>query len=334
MKVKLLFLFLFIAILTGCSNKVERNIFAMNTHMSITCYGRQAEGACQAAIEEIKRLDDLLSIGKLDSEVSILNATGRGVLSDDTKTLLEFSLAMWEKTDKVFDVTIYPLMDKWGFISKNFNVPDDDSICEALDLVGLDKIEYNSATGEIVLAPGQKLDFGGIAKGYTSDQIGKILSRYKIKGAIVSLGGNVQVYGKKPDRKPWRCGIQDPFAHERNASVLGVVTVDNEAVITSGAYERFFTDENGRIYHHIIDTSTGYPAESDLESVTIVSKSGILADVLSTSCFILGLEGSKALWEQYDRSFDMVLMTSDGTVYITAPLENRFKTDRKLRILR
>ncbi|MCR5732165.1 MAG: FAD:protein FMN transferase [Sphaerochaetaceae bacterium] len=333
MKIKLLVLLLVSVLLTGCSQKKSHDLFAMETHMSITCYGYQAEKACQAAIEEIQRLDNLLSIGKEDSEVSVLNANGKGRLSKDTKVLLDYSLSMWKETDKAFDVTIYPLMELWGFTSKDFIVPSQAEIEETLEKVGSDKLEYNEKTGELLLAPGQKLDFGGIAKGYTSDCLKEVFSRYRIKGAIVSLGGNVQVYGEKPDHTPWRCGIQDPFANYGENSVLGIVTVDNEAVITSGAYERFFTDKQGRLYHHILDTKTGHPAMSDLVSVTIVSESGIQADVLSTSCFILGLDKSAELWRNSDKSYNMILMAGDGTVYITAPLENRFRTDRPLRII-
>lgn len=337
---KLLFwLILLITILTGCSaaekkdNKVTGEIFAMDTYMTVTCYGGKAEQACEAATAEIRRLDDLLSVGKAESEVSRINREGKATLSSDTKTLMETSLSVWERTGGAFDVTVYPLMQLWGFTTGNYAVPDREELNKVLEHVGCDQLTYDSASGQLSLSEGQGLDFGGIAKGYTSDRLAEIFESYELEGAVVSLGGNVQVYGHKPDGTAWKCGIQDPFAPAGSGAVMGALEPDQAAVITSGAYERFFTDEEGVAYHHIIDPDTGYPAVSDLVSVTIVSRNGIEADALSTACYIMGLEKASGYWKKSDREFDMILVSEEGTVYITEPLEDSFTTDYPIQII-
>lgn len=332
-------LLLVLTLLTGCAGqgkreqKAERELFAMDTYMTVTCYGPQAEDACDVAETEIRRLDALLSVGNPDSEVSAINAAGGGELTADTKALMETALSMWQATSGAFDVTIYPLMTLLGFPTGDFSVPDGETLAAVRAHVGCDQIVYDPQTGTLTLAPDQGVDFGGIAKGYTSDRLGEVFAAYDLTGAIVSLGGNVCVYGEKPDGKPWRCGIQDPFAADGGRTLLGVLTAEDVSVITSGAYERFFTDEQGNVYHHILDPATGYPADSDLASVTIVSKSGIEADCLSTACYVMGRERAADLWRQSGASFDMILMTRDGTVYVTEPLRGSFTTDYPLRII-
>lgn len=312
---------------------VVREIFAMDTYMSVTCYGAEAQEAADAAVKEIQRLDNLLSTGKSDSAVSALNASSSAVLSSDMKSLTEASLDMYKKTSGVFDITIYPLMQLWGFTSGSYHVPQKDELEGVLKTVGSEMLSYDKEAGTLVLSEGQSVDFGGIAKGYTSDSLINLFSKFNITGAIVSLGGNVQVYGSKPNGDVWRCGIMNPFDAHGSNQIIGVLEAEDEAIITSGAYERFFTSEDGVIYHHIINPFTGYPAESDLASVTIVSEKGTEADALSTACFIIGLKDSVSLWKQLGRSYDMILITDDGTVYITPSLKNRFTTDYPLQII-
>ncbi|MCR4676578.1 MAG: FAD:protein FMN transferase [Sphaerochaetaceae bacterium] len=309
-----------------------QEIFAMDTYMSVKCYGKEAEEAAMAAVREIQRLDSLLSTGKETSEVSRVNSSGSAVLTGDMKELMELSLMAYEKTSGAFDATIFPLMELWGFSSKEFRVPGKEEIEETLKKTGSDKLSYDSESGKLVLGESQRLDFGGIAKGYTSMKLKEVFSSFDIDGAIVSLGGNVQTYGAKPDGSPWRCGIQDPFSSS-GQSVIAAIEADNLAVITSGSYERFFTGEDGKTYHHIIDPSTGYPAESDLVSVTIVSKNGAEADALSTACFVMGKEKAVKLWQDSGREYEMILITKDGTLHITGGLKDSFQTNSKFEII-
>ena len=173
---------------------------------------------------------------------------------------------------------------------------------------------------------GLEIDLGGIAKGFTGDRVGEIFSQYNIQSGIISLGGNVQAYGTKTNGKPWRVAIQNP---ENSMEYLGVLDVQDKAVVTSGGYERFF-EENGVRYHHIIDPRTGYPADSGLISATIVCGKGILADGLSTSLFIMGKERAEKFWREGDLDFDYILEDKDGTLYVTEGIADALMTDAKV----
>ena len=242
------------------------------------------------------------------------------------------ALRLYDTTGGAFDITVYPLMDLWGFTTGKFAVPDAQELSALLAQCGSDKLTVNGDT--IMLAEGQGIDLGGIAKGYTSGHLMKIFEEYDLVGAVVSLGGNVQCYRTKTDGSLWRCGIQDPQDPENGSAYLGVVSVADRAVITSGAYERYFVDEaTGKTYHHILDPKTGYPAESGLLSVTVVSTDGMLADGLSTSCYVMGLEQSAEYWRNYGADFDLILMDENGEVYVTEPLSGQFTSDYKVHVI-
>lgn len=304
---------------------VTRDIFAMDTYMSITGYGERAEEAVNASLEEIRRLDSMLSVGNPDSEVSVINEKGQGSISEDTALMVEKALEVGERTEGKFDITIYPLMVEWGFTSDNFHVPDQKRLDQLLEHVDYRQVEFDRSTMTVTLGQQQGMDLGGIAKGFTSDRIMEIFREYDLVSGMVTLGGNVECLNTKTDGSPWRCGICDPYDE---AKLLGVITVEDTAVITSGAYERNFVDEKtGKLYHHIIDPATGYPANNGLISVTIISKNGMLADALSTSMYILGLDGAIDYWKTYGSDFDMVLMTENNKVYITKGIEEAFSSE-------
>jgi thiamine biosynthesis lipoprotein len=307
---------------------VTGEIFAMDTYMTITCYGEQCQEALDASLEEIQRLDDLLSVGNASSEISILNTQGVGSLSADTLVMIREAMSLTETTGGAFDMTIYPLMELWGFTTGNFGVPAEEELETLLASVGSDRLTLDEATSTLTLGENQGVDLGGIAKGFTSDRLMEIFAEYDLVSGVVSLGGNVQCYGTKPDGSLWRCGIENPLEPDDTSSLLGILSVDGQAVITSGAYERYFVDEEtGETYHHILDPKTGYPANNGLISVTIVSDSGLLADGLSTACYVMGLEDSIQYWQDYGEDFDLILMTEEGEVYVTEPLAESFTSD-------
>ena len=310
------------------AREYSRQFFAMDTVMSFTAYGERGEEAVEAAVQEVERLDALLSTGIAESEVSRINASGEGDLSEDTEKILSEGLAIWKQTGGLFDVTIYPLMQLWGFPTGNYHVPTEEELKQTMSLVDSSKVIL--AGNHVTLGEKQKMDLGGIAKGYTSNRIMEIFQEYGVTSAMVSLGGNVQTLGKKPDGTDWQVGIQNP--DNVQGDLLGAVAVQDQAVITSGGYERYF-EENGQTYIHILDPRTGCPAESGLASVTIVSSNGMLADALSTSLYIMGLDEAEAYWRIYADEFDMILMTDDGTVYVTEGIRDRFRTKGKMEVL-
>jgi thiamine biosynthesis lipoprotein len=150
-----------------------------------------------------------------------------------------------------------------------------------------------------------------------------IFQEYEVTSGIVNLGGNVQLYGTKTDGSLWRVAVQDPADSE---AYIGILSVSDKAVITSGGYERYF-EEDGTTYHHIIDPTTGYPAENGLISVTIISADGTLADGLSTSIYIMGLDKAISFWESRRDEFDMVLMTDEREIYVTEGIAQQFASD-------
>ena len=231
-----------------------------------------------------------------------------------------------EKTNGAFDITIYPLMELWGFTTKNYRVPESNEITEALKGVSYTNVSVNGQ--QVALTGGSSIDLGGIAKGYTSSRVIQIMKDCGIEHAIVNLGGNVQVLGTKTDGSDWRVAIQNPASEN---SYLGILSTADKAVITSGGYERYF-EQDGQVYHHIIDPQTGYPSDSDLTSVTIVCSDGTTADALSTALFVMGLDGAKELYRSGAIDFDMILF--DGSkVYVSEGIKDTFSTDMDKEII-
>jgi len=318
------------ALITGCAahyflqsekRTVEKQLFAMDTFMSFSATGKRAEEAVDAAMKEVQRLDALLSTGNPSSEVSAVNTHGGGEVSEDTANLIRAAMDMYKTTGGLFDFTIYPLTKLWGFTTKKYHVPSDEEIASILPLIDASKTTLDN--NHVKLGESQEIDFGGIAKGYASTRVMEIFREYEITSGLVSLGGNIETLGAKPDGAPWRIGVQNPESEQ--GAYLGVLEVTDKAVVTSGGYERYF-EENGRTYIHIIDPRTGRPAESDLLSATIVSGDGTLADGLSTALFIMGLHDAQEFWKTNSKTinFEVVLVDTNGKVYVSEGLNDSF----------
>lgn len=306
------------------SEASESEIFALDTAITLKVYGSKRVVVLKKLEDKINELDDMLSTGKETSEVSRLNRSGEAVLSPTVANLVKRSLDIYKKTDGLFDITIYPLMELWGFPTKNYRVPSEKEIEEKLKLVGSDKIDFNEETRKISFKnKGMEIDFGGIGKGYITDELVKILTDEKVESAIINLGGNVFGFRKKPDGSLWNIAIRDPNEPDK---YMATIRLEDSAVITSGGYERYF-EENGIIYHHILDPRTGKPSESGLKSVSIISKDGTLADALSTSLFIMGEEKAIGYWKENGSNFDILLMTKDNRLIVSAGIKDKVISD-------
>ena len=303
----------------------ESEIFALDTAITLKVYGNKRNAVLKKLENRINELDNLLSTGKADSEVSRLNDTGKAVLSETSISLVKKSLELNKQTGGLFDITIYPLMELWGFPSKNYKVPSDKEIKENLKNVGSDKIIFDENTGKISFKnKGMKIDFGGIGKGYITDELVKILTDEGVESAIINLGGNVFGLNKKPDGSLWNVAIRDPDEPE---NYMAAIRIGNSAVITSGGYERYF-EENGKIYHHILNPKTGKPSDSNLKSVSIVSKNATLADALSTSLFIMGEKKAIEYWRKNGADFDIILMTVDNRLLVSEGISGQVISDK------
>ncbi len=346
---------LFAFICNGCSSDRQASVsfYAMDTIMQITCYGKDAQAAVDAAQAEIIRLDELLSIGNENSEVSLINKNGGGVLGTDVSELTDYALMLYQLTGGAYDMTILPVMELWGFTTGEYAVPDEDELTNVLSLCDSSRVSVEKLNEESVdiseaskktdykleLSSGQGIDFGGLAKGYATDRLVQIFDSYNVKSAYFSLGGNVYCYHKKTDGSDWNIAIENPLW---TADYLGAVRVHDKAVVTSGGYERYF-EQDGKRYHHIIDPATGYPADSGLISVTVVSGDGTLADGLSTACYVLGFDESMKLWEKYGGGgsfdgkeiapFDLIMMADDDDVYVTQGIVQNFSSGYDVHIV-
>ena len=310
--------------------EVSKDLFAMDTYMTLTAYGEHAQEAVDKAAERVEELDALLSTGDENSEIYQLNQSGEATLSEEGGYLVERALELYQKTDGAFDIAIYPVMQAWGFPTQEYHVPDDATLKEKLALADASKVNYDKDTRKISFdQDGMEIDLGGIAKGYTSSQIMQIYQDCGVTSGLVNLGGNVQALGCKTDGSKWRVAIQSPDDTE---DYLGILEIENQAVITSGGYERYF-EEDGVTYHHIIDPATGYPADSGLISVTIVSDDGTLADGLSTSLFIMGEEKAAQFWRENSDEFETIMETSDGKLYVTEGIADSLTTDRDVTVI-
>ena len=438
---------------------VSMNVFAMDTYMNLLAYGDRAEEAIVAAAAEIHRIDDLLSTGNPESEISKINAAGGGEVSDFTAGLIAESQTLYKETGGLFDIAIYPVMKLWGFPTQEYRVPEKAEIEAALKLADPSAITVGSApapaapaaaegatsaaeetapaeapkddsaedagvpeeaqeaepqaaegpavpetattpaesaealaeepvaapekdaaapeeaqeaapaaaeastaaapaaeetapaaaAGETATGaveetapaeapkvqitfgiPGMEIDLGGIAKGYTSSRVMEIFKEYGVEHGLVSLGGNVQALGGKQDGNPWRVAIQNP---ESELDYLGVLEIADKCVITSGGYERFF-EQDGVRYHHIIDPRTGSPADSGIISSTIISSDGALADGLSTSLFIMGLEEAEKYWRANADKFDFVLEDRSGKLYISEGAAKMITTEMDMEVVK
>ncbi|MBE6876682.1 MAG: FAD:protein FMN transferase [Ruminococcus sp.] len=165
------------------------------------------------------------------------------------------------------------------------------------------------------------MDFGSLAKGYTSDRLMQLFKENGAESAIVNLGGNVQTLGTKPDGSPWSVGIVNPLSPAEN---LCIVKIENQAVITSGNYERYFVGDDGKTYWHIIDPKDGYPADNGLISVTVIGESGLLCDALSTALFAEGTEQAVQHYQASD-DFEMILVTDDGKILLSEGIQDNFQ---------
>lgn len=317
----------------------KRDVFAMDTFMTMTAYGPGAEAALEQGEAEIRRLDSLFSTGKPDSELGRLNQWSQDLeagagdeqfpLSDEAYGLLERAMELSRETEGAFDPAVYPLMRLWGFAGKEGEErtpakPEDSEIQALLPLCRPENVVLRPENHALeVTVPGTMLDLGGAVKGYASARLMELFREQGVSSALVNLGGNVQVLGTKPDGSLWRIGIEDP---EREGNIAALSLTDTAAV-TSGGYERGF-EEDGRRYHHLLDPETGYPAEGGLLSVTVLTPDGALADMLSTALFVMGRERAEAFVARRaaDWQFEAVLVTEDRELLATEGLRDRLES--------
>lgn len=312
----LILVFALCAGLSGCgAQRTRLQFFSMDTIMEMTAYGDRGN-ALSLARERIESLDALLDATDPDSAVSRLQ-NGQ-TLPADLLNLLQTVQQIADWTDHALDVTLYPISDAWGFYSGQYSVPSDAQLRTLLQNRGTWSVRDGCyyCTGDV------KLDLGCAAKGYAAQCAVDMLRENGIRSAILSLGGNVQTLGQKPDGSDWVVSVADP---DNSQGSVGDLHIGECAVVTSGSYQRFF-EQDGKTYHHILHPQTGKPAQSGLLSATVLCTDGAAADALSTALFVMGMDAAVELYRYAASyfSYEALFITEDHSVYITRGLADRF----------
>lgn len=326
-----------VLVLGGCSSKrddaanciVEEYLLGADIILSVE--GKNDQKACADTVQRISEIQNRMTIHNPGSEIMNINKYAgekKVFISGDTFFVLEQALIFAELTGGSFDPTIGPLVKLWGIGTGNYRIPGEDEIREHKLLVDYHNLMLScDGDGYTAYLPrkGQVVDLGAIAKGYAGDEARRILINHGIERGIINLGGNVVALGRKKDGSLWRVGIQNPMAPR--GTYLGIVQVEDKAVVTSGGYERNFI-KDGQRYHHIIDPGTGHPADSGLISVTIIAGQGVEADALSTGAYVLGLIRGIELIESLP-GVEAIFITENKKIYTTGGIRDCFQlTDR------
>lgn len=287
-----------------------------------------ANEAADACATRVAELDAQLAPSGDASELARLNAAEGAptAVSADVQALVKAAVFAARETDGAFDPTVYPITTAWGFTDGEHRTPSVDELAALLPHVGYEAVTVDEAAGTVSLANDAQIDVGGVAKGFAADELQNILAERGVASALLDLGGNVTAVGARPDGTPWKVGVADPAAPDQLA---GALELTDATVSTSGAYQRFFTDDAGVLRYHLIDPATGYPADSDLVSASVIGPNGARCDALSTALYVMGLDRALAFWRACDAeggnaAFEAVLIASDGTVHVTAGIADAF----------
>lgn len=301
---------------------ISESELLLGTVCKITIYDKTAKGTFDAAFGRIAEIEQKMSLNIATSElVKVNNESYLNPIrvSDDTFIVVDEALIIAGLSDGAFDPTVGPLVRAWGIGGDAARVPPAEEISRLLSLVDYSAVRLDRAASAITLTERDMIiDLGGIAKGYAADEVAMILRSKGVKSAIINLGGNILTIGRKPDGSPWKIGIQDPES-PRGAFVM-IVSVEDKAIVTSGPYERFF-EQDGTIYHHILDTATGYPVWNSIGSVSILAKDSFSADALSTAVFSMGLTKGMGLVESIE-GVEAIIIMKDRSIHLSSGLQS------------
>ncbi|MGL4282326.1 MAG: FAD:protein FMN transferase [Eubacterium aggregans] len=318
-------------VLGGCASQkvTTRSDFALDTVITMTLYGSEDSSLMDGPFQSIRDWDKKLNAYSTDNEIGAINgAAGMEPVSvsPETYDLIKKGLTYSTLTDGAFDITIGPLVDLWGIGEPETREPPSaEAIAQALALVDYKKVVLDSDSHSVYLSePGMKLNLGAIAKGFIGEEARADLQSEGVEHAILNLGGNVVLIGGKTNGQDFVVGVEDP--EDKGSTPLGSIRTKDMAVVTSGDYERYFTDATGVRYHHILSAKTGHPADSSLHQVTVVCADSTQADALTTSLFLMGTDFAKDYIEKND-GVEGILVTTDNTIWVSSGLVDSFVFD-------
>ncbi len=307
--------------------KHESQVFAMDTVMMLTAYGENGPAALAAAEDTIFALEADLDPETPGSSINAINA-GAGSyvpVSGECIEVMLTAMEQYEATGGAVDPGLFPVIKAWGFTLGEYRVPSGAELSGLLRDKFTEGILVDEAAGAVYIPGGMEISLGAVGKGYAAQKALDAMAAAGVESAILSLGGNVQTLGDtKPNGSQWQVAVTDP---RDTGSYVGILSVGEAAVVTSGGYQRYF-EQDGVTYIHIIDPATGYPVDNDLLSVTVVTKDGGVADCLSTALFVMGCEGALEYY-RHTGGFEMVLITEENEVIVTPGLGEAFSESGK-----
>ena len=313
--------------LSSCDTEQQhtKNFFLMDTLITVTLYttdGAQAEAVFDECRVILTFLESLWDRRNPSSEIYLFNVSQKGIDTMDPQTvsLLQTALELSATTEGAFDITVAPLVDLWELCEQAQRLPTDAELREILASVGAKNLALSNKSLQKT-NPNIQIDLGGIGKGAAIEILIDYLESTGIMGGLVSFGSNVAVFGEKLDGSDFCIALRDP--KDETATVGTLSLTGGKILSVSGDYERYVT-VNGVNYHHIIDPKTGYPSDSGLSSVAVISSDGAVADALSTALFVMGQERAMELYYAKNYDFEAIFISSEGVVTVTDGLKNSF----------
>ncbi|MCF0133460.1 MAG: FAD:protein FMN transferase [Blautia sp.] len=304
---------------SGCGSKkaekYDRMFFAFDTVISLSIYSAEdGEALLDKCVEMCTEIEEIFSRTKQESELYRINHrdTDTVAISDEIRKVLEVGFQYHKLSEGLFDFTVAPLSDLWDFKSEDAVVPPEEMIAAAVKKVDADLVQLKG--NQLVFqSRDTMIDLGALVKGYAADQMKTFLKQEGVEHGLLNLGGNVLTIGAKPDGQPWNIGIQKPFGEQN--STADIVQVSDKSVVSSGIYERYL-EQDGVIYHHILNPRTGYSVDNEIAGVSVICDSSLEGDALSTTCLMLGVEKATSLI-QSRKDAEAVFVLKDGTVVKT-----------------
>jgi thiamine biosynthesis lipoprotein len=329
-----------ISVFTSCANSnnkfYKKTNIIMGTPVTLSAYGTDAQKAVEESLKRLEEIDNMASTTITTSDIyKINNEAGISYVKvhPEIMKIIQTSIEYAKLTEGAFDITVAPIINLWGIGTDKERLPSEEEIKAKLPLVGYDKISIREEDSSVMLLKqGMALDLGGIAKGFAADEVLKIYKKYKIQDGLINLGASsIYALGKNGENKPWAIGVTNP-RNEKSDNYLGILRLSNEALSTSGDYERYFI-KDGKRYHHIINPKTGYPTDNGVMSDTILigdktSDCSMLADLLTTAVFILGPEKGMKFVEGLP-NVSCEITTNDYKVYTSEGFKTRLESLNK-----
>ncbi|MCH3953900.1 MAG: FAD:protein FMN transferase [Eubacterium sp.] len=293
--------------------------YYFDTICKITIYSmskNKADDIIAKAFKRCSQYENILSKTKKGSDIWKINhAGGQPVqVHPITAQIINEGIKYGDETNGLFDITIGKAEDLYNWHAEKHKLPTDAQLKHAVKYVGYKQIHVGGNTVTMGTTEGE-IDLGGIAKGWIADHIGDYLQELGVKSAIISLGGNIVCVGNKAG-KPFQIGIEKPFSEM--SEIVGSTTASNKTIVTSGIYERYFR-KNGKLYHHILEPTTGRPANTDISGVTIMAEDGhsVDCDAMATTCLLMGRKKALNFIEK-KKGYECLIITRSGKIYKTS----------------